>query len=308
MKICFYIFEDFQLLDLSGPLAAFQMVSFTEHPFPYTLKVCSFQGGMIKCTAGFALESERLDPQQAYDLLLVVGGKGARRIKGSTPEGEAIKTACLNSKQFGSICTGAFVLASLGLLAGKNATTHWKQKRAFAQQYPDVQLSIDSLFVRDGNVWTSAGIISGIDLALAIIEDHLGGDISRKVAQELVVAQRRAGGQTQFSPLLLSEPASSNIRSVLNYIHTHLDADLSVTRLAEIACLSPRQFSRKFTAETGETVARVVERIRVDAAKGMLENGVGNVEKVARLCGFGSTGRMRRAFLKYWDKSSQAFK
>jgi transcriptional regulator GlxA family with amidase domain len=122
------------------------------------------------------------------------------------------------------------------------------------------------------------------------------------------VAQRRAGGQTQFSPLLLSEPESSNIRSVLNYIHTHLDADLSVTRLAEIACLSPRQFSRKFTAETGEIVARVVERIRVDAAKGMLENGVGNVEKVARLCGFGSTGRMRRAFLKYWDKSSQAFK
>ena len=308
MNICFYIFNDFQLLDLSGPLAAFQAVEFTGHPLAYRQKVCSFIGGMISCTAGFSVESHKLNAEDNFDLLLVVGGKGARSIFRDSDEGRALKAACLSSKRYGSICTGAFVLAELGLLEGKTATTHLKYKVAFSQLYPGVELSSDALFIKDGNMWTSAGISSGIDLALALIEEDLGTGISQKTAQELVVAQRRTGGQTQFSPLLLHEPESSKIRNILNYIHTHLDHDLSVTSLAGIACLSPRQFSRQFTRETGESVARVVERLRVEAAKSMLENADGNVEKVAQHCGFGSTGRMRRAFLKHYHKTPQAFR
>jgi len=308
MNIGFYIFDDFQLLDLSGPLAAFQMVKFTGHPIFYKPQVCSHKGGMINCTAGFSVESQRLDPAEKFDLLLIVGGKGSRSILKDSREGTALRTACLNSKQYGSICTGAFVLAELGLLNGKKVTTHWKHKNAFKKLYPEVTLNTDDLFVKDGSVWTSAGISSGIDLALAIIEDQLGFAVSLQVAQELVVAQRRTGGQTQFSPLLHLEAESSKIKKVLNYIHAHLNQDLRIEILAEIACLSPRQLSRLFIKETDTTIAKLVERIRLDSAKAMLENSGLSVEKVAKHCGFGNSSRMRRAFLKYYNKTPQAFK
>ncbi|WP_081049455.1 GlxA family transcriptional regulator [Pantoea dispersa] len=308
MNIGFYIFDDFQLLDLSGPLAAFQFVSFTGHHIVYKQHVLSMRGGAVTCTAGFSIESQKLYPEQSFDLLLVVGGQGGRNISRDSQEGRALKKACLYSKSFGSICTGAFVLAELGLLDGKTATTHWKYRHIFSDLYPDVVLSTDALFVKDGGVWTSAGISSGIDLALAIIEDNLGTAVSLKVAQELVVAQRRTGGQSQFSPVLFLEPQSSKIKAVLNYIHTHLDHDLRVESLAEVACLSSRQLTRLFTKETGETIAKAVEKIRLDSAKSLLETSGLSVEKVSRCCGFGNSARMRRAFQRHYKKLPQAFR
>lgn len=308
MKICFYVFDDFQLLDLSGPVAAFQAAERSGHPVPYPLRVCSLNGGMIRCSAGFHIETRPLQPEEYNDLFLIVGGKGVRHIKGKSDEAEAIRRACLRSRCFGSLCTGAFALAELGLLDGKKATTHWKHKLNFEQLYPGVNLSPDALFIRDGNVWTSAGITSGIDLALAIIEEDAGASVSMNAAQELVVAQRRHGGQSQYSPLLLPEPESDRIRSTLDFIRLNPEKELSISSLADRVFLSTRQFCRQFRKETGETVAKVVERIRADTARGMLESGHGNVDKVAKQCGFGSTGRMRRTFIRLYNKPPQSFR
>lgn len=308
MKICFFVFDEFQLLDLSGPVAAFQAAGRSGHPYPYQLKVCSFAGGMITCSAGFGIETHRLQPDEYHDLFLIVGGKGVKQIRERSAEADAVRRTCLHSRCFGSICTGAFVLAELGLLEGKKATTHWKHKLEFQQLYPDVDLSPDALFVRDGNVWTSAGITSGIDLALAIIEEDAGSSVSIDAAHELVVAQRRRGGQSQYSPLILPETESGRIESTLEYIRLNLEKDLSVSNLAERVFISTRQFCRQFRKETGETVAKVVERMRADTARGMLESGQGNVDQTAKRCGFGNTGRMRRTFMKLYGNPPQSFR
>ncbi|CAQ84297.1 MULTISPECIES: GlxA family transcriptional regulator [Photorhabdus] len=307
MIVAFYVFPDFQLLDLSGPLAAFQAAGLGMTPCPYQLYVLSAQGGEVRSSSGIAITTQSPDAVKP-DTLLIVGGRGVRHIRRDSPETERLRNLCLSASRFGSICTGVFALAETGLLKGKKATTHWKAVERFKKAWPDVLMDGEPLFVRDGNIWTSAGITSGIDLALAMIEVDLGREVSRQVAQELVVYQRRPGGQSQFSPMLQLEPTSSRISSVLSYIQAHLSEDLDVIRLAEVACLSVRQFSRQFKNETGKTPARAVELLRIDAARASLESGADSIEQIARRTGFGHPERMRRAFLRYLGRPPQTYR
>ena len=197
-----------------------------------------------------------------------------------------------------AICTGAFVLADAGLLRGRRATTHWLFARELAARHPDVIVDEDRIFIADGGVWTSAGMTAGLDLALAMVEEDFGPELARTLARKLVLYHRRSGGQSQHSALLEIEPKSDRIQFALSYAKANLKQPLTLDELAQAARLSSRQFSRAFREETGQTPAKAVERLRVEAARLMLEEGRHTVETVAYETGFADRERMRRAFLR----------
>jgi transcriptional regulator GlxA family with amidase domain len=205
-------------------------------------------------------------------------------------------------------CTGALVLAEAGLLDGRRATTHWNAARALQARFPKVKVEEDRIFIIDGPVWTSAGMTAGIDLALAMIEQDLGVDIARAVARKLVVYHRRAGGQRQYSALLELEPKSDRIQSALTYAKRNLATPLSVRQLAGAVHLSPRQFSRAFRAETGQSPAKAVETLRLEAARLMMEQSRHPIDIIARQTGFADRDRMRRAFLRIFGQPPQAIR
>jgi transcriptional regulator GlxA family with amidase domain len=219
-----------------------------------------------------------------------------------------LRQALKRCRRVASTCTGAFVLAEAGLLDGRRATTHWHRARELQARFPKVKVEEDRIFIIDGPVWTSAGMTAGIDLALAMIEQDLGADVARAVARKLVVYHRRAGGQSQFSALLELEPKSDRIQSVLAYAKRNLDKGLTVERLAEAAHLSPRQFSRAFRAETGQSPAKAIENLRVEAARLMMEQSRHPIDVIARETGFAGSDRMRRAFLRAFGQPPQVMR
>jgi transcriptional regulator GlxA family with amidase domain len=230
-------------------------------------------------------------------LLIVPGGEGSRR-----PAPELVSWLRMHASQaerLVSVCTGAFLLAEAGLLAGRRVTTHWAYCGALAARYPDVSVEPDPIFVRDGHLATSAGVTAGIDLALALAEDDLGREATLDIARHLVVFLRRPGNQAQFSTQLASQLASREpLRDVQQWIAEHPAADLSVETLASQASLSPRQFARAFAAEVGMPPGRYVDQVRLEAARRRLEDTADGVEQTARSCGYGTPEAMRRAFVR----------
>jgi transcriptional regulator GlxA family with amidase domain len=212
------------------------------------------------------------------------------------------------SRRIASTCTGAFVLAEAGLLDGRRVTTHWRRARDLQARFPKVKVEEDRIFIIDGPVWTSAGMTAGIDLALAMIEKDLGADVARAVARQLVVYHRRAGGQSQFSALLELEPKSDRIQNALAYAKRNLGSPLTVGQLAKAAHLSPRQFSRAFRAETGQSPAKAVENLRIEAARLMMEQSRHPIDIIARQTGFADRDRMRRAFLRAFGQPPQVIR
>ena len=211
-------------------------------------------------------------------------------------------------RRVASVCTGAFTLAAAGLLDGRRATTHWRQAARLQREYPAIRVEADRIFCRDGNIWTSAGITAGIDLALALIEEDHGFAVARAVAQHLVVYHRRHGGQSQFAASIDLAPRSDRISAALGYARDHIAEDLPVERLAEAAGMSLRQFSRTFRAQTGTTPARVVERLRADLARGRLETTAEPIEGIAEAVGFGGAENMRRAFIRIYGRPPQSIR
>ncbi len=305
--IGFLIFPDFQLLDLAGPLAAFQAAGDGLDATPYRLRVLSASGGLIRSSVGVAVQSEALD-EPPRDTLVVVGGAGSRPARRVAPLLDFVRQAAAGSRRVASVCTGAFILAGAGLLDGRAATTHWRHAAALQRQFPRVRVDGDRIFVRDGAIWTSAGITAGIDLALMLIEADLSRDVARAASRQLVVYHRRPGGQSQFSALLALDPPSGRIGRALDFARTHLHEALSVERLAAVACLSPRQFGRAFLAETGRTPAKAIERLRVEAARLRLESSCEPIELIARAVGFADPERMRRACLRVLGQPPQALR
>jgi transcriptional regulator GlxA family with amidase domain len=232
---------------------------------------------------------------------------GGSAVVGSLTPGviKFLRRALERSRRVASTCTGAFVLAEAGLLDGRRATTHWNRARDMQARFPKVKVEEDCIFIIDGPVWTSAGMTAGIDLVLAMVEQDLGADVARAVARQLVVYHRRAGGQSQFSALLELEPKSDRIQSALAYAKRNLDKPLTVGRLAEAAHLSPRQFSRAFHAETGQSPAKAVENLRVEAARLMMEQSRHPIDVIAQQTGFADRDRMRRAFLRAFGQPPQ---
>jgi transcriptional regulator GlxA family with amidase domain len=305
--IGFLIFPDFQLLDAAGPLSAFEIAG-RYMGDGYALKVIAADPGLVRSSAGAAMHAEPLSAAQGLDTLVVAGGDGTRPAANDPATLDFIRNTARTARRVASVCSGAYILAGAGLLDGRRATTHWSRSADFARRFPKVRLEPDRIFVQDGPVWTSAGITAGIDLALALIAEDAGEAVARAAAQQLVVYRRRPGGQSQFSALLEMERPTGRFSSLLGWARERLREPLTVDQLARQAAMSPRNFARAFTAETGLTPARAVERLRVEAARERVEAGPEPIDDIARTAGFGDPERMRRAFVRAFGQPPQALR
>ncbi|MBH2882765.1 GlxA family transcriptional regulator [Serratia ureilytica] len=305
--IGFVVFPGFNLLDFAGPLAAFDNVSQFTDPPAYRGVAISPPGGMVASSAGVEIATQPCGDER-FDTLVVAGGSGNVMAAQSPALAAFLANQSRRARRIASVCTGAFILAACGLLDGKRATTHWYHAARLQQNYPRIRVDSNRIFIRDGDIWTSAGISAGIDLALALIEDDLGATLAAAVARQLVVYHRRPGGQSQYSLLLALNPSSDRMRTALSYAREHLHLPLSVADLADAACLSERQFGRLFRAETGQTPAKVIEQLRVEAARGRIEESAEPLEAIARSVGFSDPERMRRAFIRVFGLSPQAIR
>jgi transcriptional regulator GlxA family with amidase domain len=301
------IFPDFQILDAAGPIAALEVSARLAGAAPYPLAVCSRQGGAVRSSSGAVMMSDPF-PTSPVDTLIWAGGQGAL---GAAACGETLafaRQAAGRARRIASVCSGAYILAAAGLLDGRRATTHWRRASDLQRRFPQVKVEGDRIYVRDGPVWTSAGITAGIDLALALIADDLGEGVAQRTAKELVVFHRRPGGQSQFSALLDLSPQTDRIARALAFARERLSEALPVERLAQAANLSPRQFARAFLAETGRTPAKAVEQLRVEAARIAVEDSAEALDQVASRTGFGDPERMRRAFMRAFGSPPQALR
>ncbi|WP_207479143.1 GlxA family transcriptional regulator [Arenibaculum pallidiluteum] len=302
-KIAFILVDHFQVMGLA-PVSTFEFANHELGREAYRLSMMSEKGGTVRSSSGVSVETEALG--DFPDTLMVVGELLPRPV--SPALRDYIAQAAKQCRRVAGVCTGAFALAEAGLLDGRSATTHWAHARRLQERFPKVAVDDDRIYIADGGVWTSAGMTSAIDLALALIEDDHGADVSRGIARKLVVYHRRPGGQSQFSALLELEPSSDRVRRALVYAKEHLRNPLSVEELAASVGLSPRQFSRVFREETGQSPAKAVERLRLEAAKTMLEEGRHSMDVVARDTGFADRNRMRRAFLRAYGQPPQSLR
>jgi transcriptional regulator GlxA family with amidase domain len=296
-KIAFLIFADFQLLDATGPIAAFEIAE-RYRPGSYALRLVASKKGAICSSSGMAMQASALGPAAGIDTLIVAGGDGSRGAMHCVKTRAYIQACAQQARRVASVCSGAYLLAAAGVLDGKRATTHWSRSSDFARKFPAVKLEADRIFVKAGKIWSSAGITAGIDLALALIAQDLGEKIARQVAQQLVVYYRRPGGQSQFSALLEMESTDGRFTRLLEHIRSNLQQRLEVADLAELAHMSPRHFSRLFQVEFGMGPAKAVEHLRAETARAAIDSGKHSIDQVARNCGFGSAARMRRSFLR----------
>lgn len=301
----FFVFPDHQILDLAGPFAAFETAARLSGRPLYRLDTLSRAGGLVTGRGGVPVATTAAD-EASPDTLVVCGGEISSMLKPG--EVQAVARLAHRTSRIASVCTGAFLLAEAGLLDGRRATTHWRMAHQLQRSYPAIEVDADRIFIADRDVWSSAGVTAGIDLALALIEADHGPELARQVARELVVYHRRAGGQSQFAPISQMEPDSDRIRIALSFARDHLHEPLPIERLAEAAHVSVRQFGRAFRRETGETPAKAVERLRVEAAHVRLQEGSEPIESIARAVGFADPERMRRAFVKLFGMSPQAIR
>lgn len=290
-----------QLLDVAGPTDVFAEANTQLANTHYQIELVGYSRDPVETSAGIALLPHRSieDEIGPVDVLLIAGSPSLQ--SQTIPEPVLIwvrRTAALSAR-YGSVCSGAFLLAETGLLDGRHATTHWSQAAVFTERFPLVTLEPDRIYTADGPVWTSAGVTAGIDLALALIEQDLGADIALKIARQLVVFLKRPGGQSQFSSHLVAQAAQkSPIRASQDYILDNLAAPLSVADLADRSGMSQRNFARVFRQDAGMTPAEFVELARLDEAKRLLSGPLMPMQKVAQMAGFGDMIRMRRAFLR----------
>jgi len=296
------IFEDFQLLDAAGPISVFEMPVRGMQPPPYRLRLLSLHGGPVKASSGILMHTDALQEAAVLDTLIVSGGEGTRQAMHDQALLDAIRNMSGKTRRTTSVCSGSILLAAAGLLDGRRATTHWRRCQDMARSFPAVTVEPDRIFVQDGKFWTSAGITAGIDLALALVEDDLGEDVARHAARELVVHQRRHGGQSQFSVMQDVRLASGRFDGLIEWLKTRLADELKVEEMAQQVGMSPRNFARVFRAETSTTPARFVEKLRLEAARQRVETTGISLTQIARETGFGEAERMRTAFMRAYGQ------
>jgi transcriptional regulator GlxA family with amidase domain len=305
ISVAFVVFEGFQSMALAA-MPVFEYANFSAGEALYDVRVISEDGRTLRASGGLSVGTEAFD-ERVFDTVIVVGGDA---ILEQAPEGvlDYLRASAQTARRTASICSGAFVMAQAGLLEGRRATTHWAYARQLQERFPSIKVEADRIYVIDGSIWTSAGMTAGIDLALAMVEKDHGAELARSVAQKLVMYHRRAGGQSQHSALLELEPKSDRIQTVLGYAREHLTQTLSVEQLADVASLSPRQFSRAFRAETGQSPAKAIENLRLEAARQMLERGRLTLDQIAQETGFSDPRRMREAFLRAFGQPPQVIR
>src|SRR5215469_8955317 len=302
-----------QLLDVAGPVQVFasanNLVAEAGGAPPYRLRVVAQGGEGVTASAGVTLAAGALTQAgEALDTLLVAGGEGAEAAAENPVLVDWVRERASRARRIASVCTGAFLLAAAGVLDGRRAATHWMYCAKFAQRFPNVHVEPDPIFVRDGAIWTSAGVTAGIDLALALVEEDLGRSVALAVARYLVVFLKRPGGQAQFSASLALQAAEDKFGALHEWIKGHLAGDLSLTVLANKANMSERSFSRHYAEATGHTPARAIELLRVEAARSLLLESRLPVKRVADRCGFGSEETMRRSFLRLLAVTPQDYR
>jgi len=300
-RIVIVAFPDVQLLDVVGPLEVFSIATAMDPRADYSVDVVTIDGAPARGTSGLPIVPHRRAAavRGPLDTLLVAGGIGSRAASSDAALLRWVRSAAARSTRVASVCTGAFVLASAGLLDGRRVTTHWRACDELQRAYPNLTVDADPIFVRDGNIATSAGVTAGMDLALAFVEEDFGRDAALAVARQLVLFVRRPGGQSQFSAQLSAQHAQrSGLRDLQTYIAEQPTEDLSVAALASRAAMSPRHFARAFRDEVGLTPAVYVERTRVEHARRLLETTDLGFGEIANLSGFGSVETMRRAFTR----------
>jgi transcriptional regulator GlxA family with amidase domain len=304
IKIGFVISPGFNMMSLAA-MAVFEMAGVQAGRKLYSLQVLSEDGGPVVSSIGASMDS-RAFGSSTFDTLIVTG-----MLEPATSSSALLKflrrsfTRC---RRVASICTGAFILGEAGLLDDRRVTTHWLFARELQRRFPKARLEEDRIYIIDGSIWTSAGMSAGIDLALGMVEKDLGAEAARSVAQKLVLYHRRAGGQSQHSALLQMDAKSDRIQNALAFAKRNLHAPLNVDQLAEAAHLSPRQFSRAFRAETGQSPAKAIENLRVEAARLMIEQSRHSIDVVATETGFADRERMRRAFLRAFGQPPQVMR
>ncbi|TAL83728.1 MAG: GlxA family transcriptional regulator [Beijerinckiaceae bacterium] len=300
--IGFVVFPGFQVMGFAA-LTVFEVANMSLDEAAYRITLLSEAGGLVRSSAGFCVETQAFG-EAVFDTVIF----GASNTPDPVTPGvlDFVNRSMRLSRRVAAPCTGAFVLAQAGVLDGRRATTHWFFARDLQQRFPGLKVEEDRIFIIDGQVWTSAGMTASIDLALAMVEKDHGVELARSVARKLVVYHRRAGGQSQFSALQELEPKSDRIQKALDYAHRNLRRALSVEELADAAGLSPRQFSRAFKAETGQSPAKAVETLRVEAARLLMEQGRHSMDVIADETGFADRERMRRAFLRILGQPPQA--
>ena len=294
-RVVFVAYPQITALDLVGPHEVFAATG------KYDACVAAPQAGPVVTVRGPGLVADHsfASVRGPIDTLVVVGGEGAFAAAADPEIVRAVSNLARRSRRVASVCTGAFVLAAAGLLNGKRATTHWTSCDYLGDTYPQIAVEPDRIFVQDGDVWTSAGVTAGMDLALALVADDLGQDAARAVARYLVMYVQRPGGQAQFSAQLSAQRAARDpLRELQTWIGEHLEEDHSVERLATRAAMSPRHFARVFRADVGCTPAAYVEQVRIEAARRLLETTALPVDEVAATAGFGTPETLRRAFAR----------
>ena len=297
-RIVMATFDSAQILDVTGPLEVFSTASRFLEPASYRTEVVTTRGGPVMASCGLEFASSPIaDVSGPVDTLMVAGGTGMYVATADQELLDHVRRLAVDARRVTSVCSGAFVLAEAGLLEGRRATTHWDACGLLDDRYEGITVDADAIYVRDGNVWTSAGVTAGIDLALALVADDHGHAAAATVARRLVVYLQRSGGQAQFSSLLAAQAAdTAPVRDLLSWMRDHLTDDLSVAGLARKLNLSQRQFSRVFKSEVGVTAADHVEAVRLESACGLLETTNRTIEQIARTCGFGTPETMNRTF------------
>jgi transcriptional regulator GlxA family with amidase domain len=306
------VFPDFQLLDAAGPISVFEIAgryaAAASSIKSAAIKVLAATPGPVRSSSGVELLARGFKPSGAISTLIVAGGEGVRAAAACDKTLAFVRAMAKRGVRVASVCSGAYILAEAGLLDRRRATTHWQRTRHFLATYPKVKLEPDRIFVREGNIWSSAGISAGIDLALAMAAEDFGDEIARKTARQLVLYHRRNGGQSQFSSLLELKAAGGRFGPLLAWAREHLDAPLTVEDLAEQAGMSSRHFTRAFIAETGTTPSKAVERLRIEVARQRVQSTGEAIERVAESTGFRDPERMRRAFIRAFGQPPQSLR
>jgi transcriptional regulator GlxA family with amidase domain len=301
------IFPNFQLLDAAGPISVFEIAARFAGSDP-AIRVMAVTPGPVRSSSGVEMLARGLRPSGAITTLIVAGGEGVRTAAACPKTLALVRSMAGRGVRVASVCSGAYVLAEAGLLDGRRATTHWQRTGHFVKAYPNIKLEADRIYVRDGDVWTSAGITAGIDLALAMVAEDYGDEIAQKTARQLVLYHRRSGGQSQFSSLLELKAPNGRFGPLLAWARENLNAPLTVEDLAEQAGMSSRHFTRAFIAETGTTPSKAVERLRIEVARQRVQSSSEAIERVAEITGFRDPERMRRAFIRAFGQPPQSLR
>jgi transcriptional regulator GlxA family with amidase domain len=305
-QVVILAYPELQSLDVTGPLEVFAgaqtlIENHARAERGYNVLILSSNGAPLRTSSGLEIipHGDFNDTPARLDTLIVAGGYGSHEASVDHATIEWLVRTSTRARRTASVCTGAFLLAAAGLLDGRRATTHWAAAKELARRHPSISVDPEPIFLRDGDIWTSAGVTAGMDLALALVEEDLDRETALAIARQLVLFLRRPGNQAQFSATLAAQdPAGTPLGDIRAHIVENLAGDLSVEALAQHLHMSPRHFARSFRADSGVTPARYVERVRLEAARRALEDSAQPVTAIASACGFGTSETLRRCFLR----------